>query len=205
VFCGFCQSVKLSGAVFDVWMRILTRVPDSVLWLLEHNALVPQSLRAEAERRGIDPSRLIFAPRVGERDHMTRHTHADLLLDTWPCGAHTSASDALWVGVPVVTSPGRTFASRVAASILHAIGLKELIVDGLQAYEDLAVFLAQSPTEFQRLQHTLEQNRASHPLFDTARSCRALERAYAQMWSVHAAGLPPASFNIAGSHPDLRS
>ena len=197
VFAGFCQAPKLSGAVFDTWMRILARVTGSVLWLTEHNAQLAGNLRAEAGRRGVDPRRLVFAPRVPQAEHMARHRHADLFLDTWPCGAHTSASDALWAGVPVITAPGGSFAARVAASVLKAIALDELVVDSLAAYENLAVSLAQSSADLKRLKGCIDRNRLTTPLFDTRRSARALEAAYARMAAARAAGQAPASFEVA--------
>src|SRR5882672_4077739 len=197
VFAGFCQSLKLSASVFDVWMEILRKTPGSVLWLTQHNDQMAANLCAQASHRGVDSRRLVFAQRVQQAEHMARHRHADLFLDTWPCGAHTSASDALWAGVPVITTPGRSFASRVAASVLQAIGLEELVVDGLAAYQDLAVALARSPADLLRLKEFIGRNRLTTSLFDTAGSCRALERAYLHMAAVRASGSAPASFQLA--------
>jgi predicted O-linked N-acetylglucosamine transferase (SPINDLY family) len=196
VFCGFCQPIKLSPAVFDVWMRILVRAPGSVLWLLEDNRFQRANLMREAQGRNVDPQRLIFAPRVDQQAHIARHQSVDLLLDTWPCGAHTSTSDALWVGVPVITRPGVTFASRVAASLLHAVGLPELIVTDLQAYEDLAVELARSPVLVQKLRARLATDEARHALFDSARFRVRLELAYQEMWRRHLAGRRAEDFTV---------
>jgi predicted O-linked N-acetylglucosamine transferase (SPINDLY family) len=196
VFCGFCQPAKLSASVFDIWMRILTRAPDSVLWLLEDNRFVRGNLCREARVRGIDPSRLVFAPRVNQNEHLARHQLANLLLDTWPCSAHTSASDALWLDVPVITKPGRTFASRVAASVLAASGLSDLVVESFQAYEDLAVELANSPTRLMSLKRILSSNKATSSLFATERFRNNIERAYVEMWARFVTGRPVESFNV---------
>jgi predicted O-linked N-acetylglucosamine transferase (SPINDLY family) len=197
VFCGFCQPIKLSPPVFDVWMRILARVPDSVLWLLEDNRFLRANLQREAGARGIDPARLVFAPRVDQQAHIARHQAADLLLDTWPCGAHTSTSDALWVGVPVITRPGAGFASRVAASLLRAAGLDELIVADLQAYEDLAVELAGSRAHMEALRRRIAGDDVRRALFDTERFRENLERAYLEMWRRHEAGRRPEDIDVA--------
>ena len=196
VFCGFCQSLKLSPPVFDAWMHILVRVPDSVIWLLEDNRYVRENLRSEAQARRVDPARLVFAPRVVQAQHLARHLLADVVLDTWPCGAHTSTSDALWMGIPVITKPGRSFASRVAASILLAAGLPELVTDHLDAYEDLAVELAQSPGHMAEVRAKLRASKASCPLFDTNRFRRNIETAYAEMWARFVKGGPPAGFSV---------
>ncbi|MGE0580463.1 tetratricopeptide repeat protein [Reyranella sp.] len=196
VFCGFCQPVKLSPEVFDAWMRILARAPGSVLWLLEDNRFMRANLEREAQSRGVEPERLVFAPRVDQQAHIARHQSADLLLDTWPCGAHTSASDALWVGVPVITRPGATFASRVAASLLGAVGLPELVVTGLPAYEDLAVELARSPALVQKLRARLATDGARQGLFDTSRFRARLELAFQEMWRRHQEGRGAGDFSV---------
>ena len=196
VFCGFSQPEKLSPAVFDVWMRILSRTPESVLWLLEDNRFTAANLRREAAARGVDPARLVFGPRVPQERHIARHALADIVLDTWPCGGHTSASDALWTGVPVVTRPGRTFASRVAASVLAACGLPELVAEDLPGYEELAVGLALSPERRQELREKIARHKASAPLFDTDRSRANLERAYVKMRDRALGGAEPQSFDV---------
>src|SRR5262249_41621716 len=139
VFCCFNNVYKITPDVFDVWMRLLRDVDGSVLWLLESNAAAPDNLRKEAERRGISPARLIFAPKAALADHLARHRLADLFLDTYYCNAHTTASDALWAGLPVVTCVGAAFAGRVAASLLHAVGLPELVTTSLNDYAALAL------------------------------------------------------------------
>jgi protein O-GlcNAc transferase len=182
VFCSFNNSYKISPIVFDIWMRLLQAVPGSVLWLLESNALVKGHLRSEAARRGVDPERLIFAPLVAPAEHIGRHRHADLFLDTLPCNAHTTASDALWAGLPVVTCSGETFAGRVAGSLLTALGMAELITGSLVDYEQTALALAQNPQRLAALRETLAQQRDKSALFDLPRTTLHLEAAYTQMW-----------------------
>lgn len=196
VFCGFGQPIKLSAPVFDVWMRILARVPDSVLWLLEENRYVGKNWRAEARRRGIDPARLVLAPRVDHEAHLARQQLADLMLDTWPCGAHTTASDALRVGVPLITRPGNSFASRVGASLLHALDLPELVVASLEDYEQLAVELARSPRRLEEIKRRILANQATSPLFDTNLFRRHIEAAYQEMWQRLISGRAPESFDV---------
>jgi protein O-GlcNAc transferase len=191
VFCCFNNNWKITPEVFGVWMRLLQQVDGSVLWLLEDNAAAARNLRAEAGQRGVEAERLVFAPRMPLAEHLARHRLADLFLDTRPCNAHTTASDALWAGLPVVTCPGETFASRVAASVLKAVGMPELVAESLQAYEALALRLATNAPELAALRRRLTGNRLAHPLFDTALFTRNIEAAYAAMWERHQAGLPP--------------
>jgi predicted O-linked N-acetylglucosamine transferase (SPINDLY family) len=198
VFCCFNQAVKMTPDVFDVWMRLLSRVDDSVLWLPAGNAAVCANLGSEAARRGVDPARLVFAPRVpANEDHLARHRLADLFLDTSPYNAHTSASDALWAGLPVVTCLGQAFAGRVAASMLHAIGMSELVTTSLDAYEALAFELATEPARLGAVKAKLAAHRDTHALFDTARFCRGIEAALATMHERHRRGEPPEGFAIA--------
>ena len=196
VFCCFNNPYKILPATFDVWMRILQRIPGSVLWLLEDNATASTNLRAEAQARGIDPARLVFAQRIPLDKHLSRHRLADLCIDNWPCNAHTTASDALWAGVPLLTRSGRSFASRVAASLLRAIGLPELITQTDHDYEELAVALAQQPGRLQTLKDRLAANRLSYPLFDCPRFTRHLETAYQQVMERHWLGQEPAHINL---------
>jgi predicted O-linked N-acetylglucosamine transferase (SPINDLY family) len=182
VFCGFNQSFKILPAVFDVWMRLLRETPNSVLWLLQSNPLAERNLKAEAQARGVAPERLIFAPRLPLAQHLARQQWADLLLDTLPYNAHTTASDALWTGVPVVTCLGDTFAGRVAASLLHAVGLPELVTHSLEDYAALALRLAHSPAELAGLKHRLLAARETAPLFDATQFTRDIESLYIQMW-----------------------
>ncbi|NJL67622.1 MAG: TIGR03032 family protein [Microcoleus sp. SM1_3_4] len=183
--------------MFDVWMRILQQVPDSVLWLLECNPEATQNLKNEAQLRGIDANRLIFAPRLLQEEHLARHIWIDLFLDTLYCNAHTTASDALWMGIPVITCPGETFAARVGASLLNAVNLPESIVNNLAEYEQLAIHLATHPQKLQQLKDYLNENRRQFPLFDTPRTVKHIESAYLQVWERFRSHLPPAAIQIA--------
>jgi protein O-GlcNAc transferase len=167
-----------------------------VLWLLEDNAIAGANVKREAEARGVAPERLVFAPRTKPDQHLARHRLADLFLDTLPYNAHTTASDALWMGLPLVTCPGSTFPGRVAASLLHAIGLPELVTNSLGDYEALALKLAREPATLAAIKAKLAANRDTHPMFDTARFARYLESAYATMWERQQRGDAPASFSV---------
>jgi len=196
VFCSFNNSYKISPVSFDIWMRLLRSIPDSVLWLLEANQSVRGNLRSEAEKRGVDPVRLIFAPRVPPADHLERHRHADLFLDTLPCNAHTTASDALWAGLPVLTCSGNTFAGRVAGSLLTAVGMPEMATGSLEEYEQMALALARAPERLTALRQKLEQDRDASALFDLAKLTGNIEAAYARMWQTWRSGQKPAAFSI---------
>src|SRR6266540_799445 len=176
VFCCFNASYKIVPRVFDVWMRLLREVNRSMLWLLETNATATANLRRQARERGVAPERLIFAPRVPLAEHLARHAAADLFLDTFPCNAHTTANDALFAGLPLVTCAGETFASRVSGSQLHAIGLPDLVTHDLGAYEALVLKLARDPDTLRSLRARLRTNSKSCPLFDTGRYTRELEK-----------------------------
>lgn len=182
VFCCFNQTFKILPQVFDIWMDILKEKPDSVLWLLECNASAKENLQREAEARGISAERLIFAPRVPIADHLARHRLADLFLDTLPYNAHTTASDALWMGLPLLTCSGQTFASRVAGSLLHALGMDELICTDLEDYRQKALQLAIDREQLAAIRQRLQQNKEQSPLFDTQRFARDLERCYLEVW-----------------------
>ncbi len=196
VFCCFNNNHKITPPIFDRWMRLLRRVEGSVLWLLEDNATAARNLRREAAARGVDPSRLVFAPRMPLDEHLARHRHADLFVDTLPHNAHTTASDALWAGLPVLTCTGATFAGRVATSLLHAVGLPELATGDLAAYEATALELAHTPARLAGLRATLAARRATHPLFDTGRFRRHLEAAYTTMVERQRRGKAPAAFDV---------
>jgi protein O-GlcNAc transferase len=196
VFCCFNNNHKIMPDVFVVWMRLLRSVEGSVLWLLQDNPAVAVNLKREATDRGVAPERLIFAPRTSPEAHLARQACADLFLDTLPYNAHTTASDALWMGLPVLTASGSTFAGRVGASVLHAAGLSELVVASLADYEALALALARDPTRLAAIRARLAANRERCPLFDTARMTRSLEAAYTMMWEISQRGLPPASFRL---------
>ena len=196
VFCCFNNNYKITPAVFDVWIRLLNSVESSVLWLLEDTAAASRNLKREAGARGVAAERLVFAPRVGLDEHLARHRLADLFLDTLPCNAHTTASDALWAGLPLLTCLGTTFAGRVAASLLNAIGLPELIAHDLDNYEALALRLATAPDMLDEIKARLARNRTTHPLFDTDRFRRHIEAAYITMWERYQRGEPPESFAV---------
>ncbi len=181
VFCCFNNSYKILPDVFDVWTRLLDVVEGSVLWLAPGNSTAAENLRYEAARRGIDPARLVFAPRVPLPEHLARHVHADLLLDTTPYNAGTMTNDALFMGVPVVTVLGSAMAGRVAASQLNAIGLPELVASDPSTYESLAVRLANEPGASSAMRSRIQANRLTHPLFDMARFTRDLEDALARV------------------------
>jgi protein O-GlcNAc transferase len=197
VFCSFNNNYKITPQIFDVWMRILREVEGSVLWLLEGNTTAKRNLRKEAAARQVDPDRLIFASRVPHEDHLARHRQADLFLDTLPCNAHTTAGDALWAGLPVLTCMGTTFAGRVAASLLRAIGLPELITVSLDDYVALALALANDPARLSDIRRKLLDQRTTRPLFDTDRFRRHIEAAYFEMWERHQRGDAPAGFSVA--------
>ena len=196
VFCCFNTNYKISRDVFDIWMRILRQVEGSVLWFRFGTDVAMNNLRAEAELRNIAADRLIFAQHVPLAEHLARYGAADLFLDTFHYNAHTTASDALWAGLPVLTKIGDSFASRVAASLLSAAGLHELIVDSAAAYESLAVELARSPARLAELRSRLGRHQTALPLFDCPRYARNLERAYLEMWQRHEAKLPPDHITI---------
>lgn len=190
VFCCFNNNHKILPATFAAWMRILTAVEGSVLWLLQDNPRVVENLRKEADKFGVDAGRIVFAGRMALPEHLARHSQADLFLDTLPYNAHTTTSDALWAGLPVLTVMGRSFASRVAASLLYAIGLPELITNTLQEYEALAINLAKSPQKLINIKQKLASNRLTTPLFDTPVFTQNIEAAYIQMMERYWADLP---------------
>jgi len=191
VLCGFNQPYKISPEVFDVWCRLLHQLPKAVLWLLAWNDQAPVALRREAVARGIDPSRLVFAPAVAQAEHLARAACADLVLDTGPCNGHTTASDMLWAGVPVVTWSGRTFASRVAGSLLQAVGGAEVVCADAAAYEDLALALALDSSRRTALRSRLEAGRRASPLFSSQALAPHLDALYERMWARASVGLAP--------------
>ncbi|MBK3733689.1 tetratricopeptide repeat protein [Azospirillum brasilense] len=196
VFCAFNAPFKVTPSQFGLWMRVLGRVPGSVLWLQHPGREGVDNLRREAARRGGDPDRLVFAPHRPQAAHLARYRLADLFLDSFPYTGHTTVSDALWMGLPVVTRMGDTFASRVAAGLLNAAGLPETVTTSVDAYEALAVRLAGDPARLAGYRRRLDAGRATAPLFDSPRFTRHLEMAYRTMWNRHAAGLPPESFTV---------
>ena len=197
VFCCFNANHKISPDVYDIWARLLDQVPGSVLWLYRSRGTAAEGLARELERRGISSSRLVFAPSVPPSEHLARHRLADLFIDTFVYNAHTTASDALWAGLPVVTLAGTGFASRVAASLLNAAGLPELITHSPEDYEALILDLARTPLKLSRVKEKLAANRLTCALFDTDRFRRHLEQAYETMMARHLAGARPQGFDVA--------
>ena len=196
VFCCFNNSYKLTPQVFDVWMRLLQQVEGSVLWLLRTSEAATRNLCNEASARGVDPARLVFAPKVEISHHLARHRLADLFLDNLPVNAHTAASDALWVGLPVLTCAGDSFVGRVAASLLDAVGLPELVTRGLDEYEALALKLANERDLVAAIRQRLHRNRETSPLFNTEKLSRHIERAYLTMLEMLRRGEPPRGFAV---------
>jgi predicted O-linked N-acetylglucosamine transferase (SPINDLY family) len=196
VFCCFNNTYKIMPAVFDLWMRLLKAVDGSVFWLYGANPSAMANLRCEAQSRGIDPARLVFAPALPLAEHRARLTRADLFLDTLPYNAGATANDSLRMGLPLVTCAGRAFAGRMGASLLNAVGLPELITTDLDAYEALALKLATDRALLDSIRRRLSQNRETSPLFDVERTCRHIEAAYATMYEIHRRGEAPRSFRV---------
>ncbi|MBC7768635.1 MAG: tetratricopeptide repeat protein [Phycisphaerales bacterium] len=196
VFCSFNNSYKISSIEFDIWMRLLQRVDGSVLWLLGGNASVEANLRSEAAKRGVDPARIVFAKPAPLSEHLARHRLADLFLDTFNYNAHTTASDALWAGLPLVTKLGQSFAARVAGSLLTAIDMAMLVTDTAESYERLAFELATDPARLGAIRQRLHANRGAAPLFDTDLFARHIEAAYERTYQRYLDGEPAADFAI---------
>jgi protein O-GlcNAc transferase len=199
VFCAFNNPQKITPDIFDVWMRILGQVDGSVLWLVAEHRTILANLRREAEARGISPDRLVFGTFMDLEQHLPRYRVADLFLDTLPYGAHTTTSDALWMGCPVLTCAGESFAARVAGSLLQTVGLPELITGDLRGYERLAVELAANPKRLAEMRARLAAVRLTTPLFDTALFTADIERAYLEMWRLHQSGEAPREIVIPAS------
>ena len=196
VFCCFNNLYKITPQIFDLWMRLVRQVEGSVLWLMKPNATGERNLRRESADRGVDPARLTFAARMPPEEHLARHRLADLALDTLPYNAHTTACDALWAGLPQITCAGASFPGRVAASVLRAIGLPQLITHSLAEYEALALELATDAHRLAEVRQALARNRTALPLFDTDRFRRHIEAAYIEMWERHQRGESPARFAV---------
>ncbi len=196
VFACFNKNYKINPPIFDIWMRLLQQTPGSLLWLFESNHWVIDNLRREARHRGVEASRLFFAPKMAPAHHLARYRRADLVLDTYPYTSHTTGSDALWAGAPLLTCAGQTFASRVAGSLLVNVGLPELITHSLADYESLALELAHDPARLAAIRQRLQDNLATAPLFDSPRFARSLEAAYEAMWSRYQAGLAPDHIDV---------
>jgi protein O-GlcNAc transferase len=196
VFCCLNAVWKITPAIFDIWMQLLHQVEGSVLSLIWDNESAERNLRKEAQRRGIDSSRLVFARRLPFDEYLARYSLADLFLDTLPYNAGATASDALWVGLPVLTCKGKAFAGRMAASLLHAVGVPELIACNLEEYKALALKLARNPALLAEIKAKLVRNRNTYPLFNTARFARHIEAAYRTMWETWQRGEVPKSFKV---------
>jgi predicted O-linked N-acetylglucosamine transferase (SPINDLY family) len=196
VFCSFNNNHKITPTVFKIWMNLLRDVEGSVLWLYASNVAAERNLRRQAMAHGVAAERLIFAPGIAYSDHLARVRLGGLFLDTFPFNAGTTASDALWSGLPVVTCSGKAFASRMAGSLLNAVGLPELVAGTLEEYATLASMLACEPPLLARIKEKLARNRSTCALFDTARFTRHIEAAYAAMWERHLRGERPASFSV---------
>ena len=198
VFASFNNSFKVTPAIYDVWMRLLGQVPGSVLWMLRSSDAACANLEAQARARGIDPARIVWARHMPLDEHLARQACADLFLDTLYCGAHTTCSDALWAGLPVLTLEGPTFASRVASSLLKAARLPELVAQDLAGYEALALDLARSPQQLAAFRERLVLGRSQSPLFDTPLFAQRFEGALQAMWDRHCSGLAPAHMRFEG-------
>ena len=191
VFCVFNNSYKVTPREFDVWMRLLRQVEGSVLWMRGTNKNAEENLRSEAEKRGVNSSRLIFAPKVSIDEHLARHKLADLFLDTFIFNAHSTAVDALWAGLPVITKLGEGFGARVAGSLLNSLGMSNLVVKTEHAYEALALELATNPNKLKTVKRTLSENLLTTPLFDTERFTQHLESGYRQAYERFLTGQAP--------------
>ncbi len=200
VYCCFNNNYKITPNVFTIWMRLLNEIPGSVLWLLADNQDAMDNLKAEAAQRDVDPTRLVFAGRMASDLHLARHKHADLFLDTLPINAHTTTSDALWAGLPVLTCTGEAFAARVAGSLLHAAGLPELVTHNYDDYESMALKLARDPELLAELKQRLEVNRLRCDLFNTEKTTRNLEAAFRAMHARRQSGLPPEDITVTDSY-----
>lgn len=205
VFCCFNNNYKILPETFDGWMRILKAVAGSVLWLYEGHKTTATNLREAAKARGVDPDRLVFAKGMDLDEHLARHRLADLFIDTFPYNAHTTASDALWAGLPVLTFCGHSFASRVAASLLNAVGMPELITERRDEYEALAIELATTPEKLAAIKAKLQNHLSSTPLFDGQLFAKHIEAAYLEMYHRFRSGLPPDHLSINPDHATFQS
>lgn len=196
VFCSFNNPYKIEPVIFDSWMELLKSCPESVLWLLADNEETKENLRIEAQKRGVDPSRLVFAEKLPKAAHLARVKNADVMLDTYYCNAHTTASDMLFAGVPLITCKGERMATRVAASILHNVGLDECVTGSLAESRDVAKQFYDNPGKLQAVVKKLEKNRMNYPLFDTERFAKHLDRGLAMIWERYLSGEQPANLRV---------
>jgi protein O-GlcNAc transferase len=196
VFSSFNHTYKIEPRVFGVWMNILKKVPNSILWLLKSNDTAVKNLKNAAKKYNINPDRLIFAEKVNPEKHLSRIHLSDLCLDTFTCNGHTTTSDCLWAGVPVLTLKGKHFTSRVSASLLTAIGLPELITNNIVEYEKLAIYLATNPNKLHAIRTKIYANRITQPLFNTKLFVKNLETAYLKIWRLYKNGQKPEQVTI---------
>jgi predicted O-linked N-acetylglucosamine transferase (SPINDLY family) len=196
IFCCFNNTYKITPQIFEVWMRILRNVENSVLWLFEDNKLASKNLVFEAKKSGVDQNRIIFAKRLPNNLHIERQQLADLFLDTSPYNAHTTCSDALWSDLPVLTCPGKSFASRVAASLLRSLNLDELIVDSFDEYAAKAIFLANNPLYLEQIKNKLKINKLDSSLFNSKVFAQNIEKSYEAIYERHIKNLPPCDIHI---------
>ena len=196
VFCCFNKTYKIGLLEFNIWMKILKKINNSVLWLLKTNVWAMQNLKLEAKKNGINPNRLIFAERINVADHLNRHKHADLFLDTFNYNAHTTASDALWSGLPVITKQGKQFAARVASSLLNSLDLNELITKNVDEYEKLILELASDKNKLQKIKKKLLNNIYKKPLFDTGRYTKDFENGLQKAFELYQNGNKPIDINV---------
>ena len=196
VFCCFNNNYKITSSEFDIWMRLLNKVEGSVLWLRPSNKWAELNIKKEAQKRKVDPERIVFAGKVPMDEHLARHKLADLFMDTFAFNAHSTATEALWAGLPVVTKTGQGFAARVAGSLLKAVGLPELVTESEEAYEALALDLAKHPERLAQIKVKLEANRLTQPLFDTKQYTKHLENGYQQVYQNYLDGKPPQTINV---------
>jgi predicted O-linked N-acetylglucosamine transferase (SPINDLY family) len=191
VFCCFNNNYKISPTEFDIWMRLLTKVENSVLWLRKSNQISSINMKNEAQKRKVDPSRIVFADKLPMDEHLTRHRLADLFVDTFAFNAHTTATEALWAGLPVVTKMGQGFSARVAGSLLNAVGLPELVTETEKDYEALILELATNPAKLAKIKEKLATNRLTQPLFNTELYTKHLENGYLQAYESYFQGKLP--------------
>ena len=196
VFCCFNQSYKITPYVYDIWMKIIKRVDGSVLWLIKDSDIGSHNLKKEAQKRGVEPDRIIFAEKMSNSEHLARHRLADLFIDTFPYTAHTTCSDALWSGLPVITKMGESFVSRVSASLLTAIGLPELITKTEKDYEELTFKIARDKSLLNEIKKKLNKNRAIKPLFNTKLFTKNIESAFQIMHERYHSDIPIKNIEI---------
>jgi len=196
VFCCFNTTHKINPKIFDSWVNILKKVNNSVIWLLENNNISQKNLKKEAILRKIDPERIIFCKRTSSKEHIKRYQLADLFLDTFPYGAHTTANEALFSGLPIITIIGESFQSRVCSSLLTTIGLKELITNSYDEYENLAINIAKNPQKLKLIKDNLKINIKNSPLFKSKFYAENLEKAYISIYERHNNNLEPEDIYI---------